>query len=1011
MKLSRITIISFMALAGLLSSCKDEFLDDPAADVARLEGYYFHIAGIGAPVSRTAYPDATHSDFEEGDRVGIFTLDTEGKEVQQNLLYTVVGNPGGLQALKEEGSKANEGADYKYLVYYPYDAAMTLDRLKNLAYTVRADQDKDEEDADGLTSFERSDFLWDMAAVATDESGTPKTDSEGRQFVEVVMDHVGATIIINVVSGFGSGAEPTILSMQRTVTNGIDLTAAPTVQALREAVFDETVTASTLEYKADDKSDLAMQKKAIKSDSGVPESQNNTFRVVVPPQIIESGQEVVSFAGIKFKYTGADGKPLALKPGMRYTFHVNDPTKPFIDIDDDDTWIFDVVDPVTGKKVGLLCREYIRYQPDHMTDRDKNLMTPDHITGYPITLDDGTQTKAISSQVWVFYDLWKFVKDKDHDFEDSLQYRLQNEGYKDNDDPYLDSGIALRFINDARYFGNVEENHDEALLAGYDQDEVDLFNTNDVQCWPAPHENIELNGGMFLSKHGRTWIKNGNHGESSQRQHEFWMHGGKIYWGYFEWATGFRFNGVKLFVMPDEKVTTDQAVRYGHINIIRGSDGDPIGAEVSYEPYLPSDRNVGVLVPKYINDARNPDEGVITYPLVKIGYNNIWSKKGLRSRYYNDGKEIPCYQESGFIFNFPHLFEIDGGIFDTNKDEYVSGKQSWEKPTAWGENFDLSQLDIPGSYAFSYSPYFDVYDYLKGIEKDTGEAARNEVEKIYTKLYNFSAILYEKDRLVPGNQSYDKRMSCYIPRIVRYYELMNYVGWMSAVKTMTNHMTIRKSGYTLTAAEIAEGYKNQELITQGVGNQEMNAYAANVTGLDLRAIGMYRYYNGAFVNAGFHGDLPSGIHVAFWMDGDPSHTPIQNEPYFNRREKDCMAIMQYNIWTCWASNFSNAQGVIDDIFVYGNNGYIDGTPVTNQAMWNGADKRSRIYCAVRPVLKFNHQNGPNPHEKTVSAVSAVRGIANRIKNAAETPAVKPQSRVTRAGDTDVSVVLTPSTAF
>lgn len=999
MKASNILVPVLFIISAALVSCYEEapVNNTGVSGPAVMEGYYFRIAGIGQdaePVSRATYPTYVESRFDAGDRVGIFTLDEAGKALQNNLPYTVVEGENGAQALAPAGESASEGTGYRYLIYYPYSASMTLDGLRNLAYTVSDRQDNAEEDENGLTEYEKSDFLWDMASVATGADGTPKVDGDGKHFVEVVMDHVMATVVIRIRNGFDNEVPVLRSTFERTVTGGIDLTDAPTVESLRSHVYPVDGD-SPLAYDNGDRTEIGMQPIEL-SDKDIVQSYSRAYRAAVPPQVLVKGQEIITIGGRKFKFSG--GSDMKLEPGKRYTFFIKDPSRPFIDIDDDDSWIFDVVDPLTGEKVGLLCREYIRYQPDHMTDRESNMTKVDHITGFPVTDDEGNATKAISSQVWVYYDLWKFAKHKDHSREDEYMRNARNQNdLKDDDDPYLDSGIALRFINDARIFtDHAIETEAEESAAGYDPDE--LVSSNDNKYWPYPHVGMNSNGGIFLSKHGQMWAKsvNGDWGESTGRQHEFNMHGGKIYWGCYEWATGFKFNAVRKFVMPEKQVTTEEAYMYGHINIIR-KDGKIIGTEISYDPYLSSDMNVGVLIPKYINDSRNAEEGVISYPLVKIGYNNIWSKQGLRTRYYNDGKEIECYQGAdgtGIAFDFPHIFEVDGGsVFDANTGNFIKGNY----PTSWWTgSFDLSKLDIPGSYAYPYSEKFDVYKYLK--------QERPEDENLFTKLYNFSAIVYEKNRLVPGRQSYDVRMSCYIPRIVRYYELMNYVGWLPGNKIMTNHVTTRIAGKNIyTDEELAAALKNQEFVTHGLVDQTVSAYPSNVTGLDLRAIGMLIPDSGQKqIVGGFHGGGKFGAHVAFWMDADPTYTPKSGHKYLTR--KDAVAILQCNIWNAWAG--SSYEQIISDFFIHADeSGVADGMPFTESGMWK-AYLRSRIYCAVRPVLKFNHQNGPNPHERSATSVSVARGLANMVKNSLSEQVVETPSRVTGSGN-DVYVELTP----
>lgn len=1001
MKLTNI-LISILMLPAVLVSCRDEmpeFINDPGA--ATLEGYYFRLSGIGEPsgtVSRVTYPTYVKSTFDANDKVGIFTLNEAGEAVQSNLPYTVVEGENGAQALTPavDGENALEGNDYKYLIYYPYSQTMTFTGLQNLIHTVSNTQANMKEDGNGLTEYEKSDFLWDMASVATEADGTPKTDSEGKQFVEVVMDHVMATIIIRIRNGFENENPVLCNTFQRTVTKGINLTAAPELDILRNKIFPADATTSTLTYKVEDKTNISMQPIELGEDDLV-QSYSRAYRAAVPPQMIESGQNIVTIGGKTFKYSGENEKSLKLEPGKRYTFFIKDPSRPFIDIDDDDTWVYDVVDPLTGEKVGLLCREYIRYQPDHMNTTNNNFSSPDHVTGVKIKDEFGNETRAINSQVWVYYDLWKFVKNNDHSFENSLQDpnrnpERQNE-LKDDDDPYLDTGIALRFINDVRYKVNnngTRENWNELSAIGYTTGE------ETVVAWPFPHKvSGDSYSGFFLSNHGCAWIQKDDYGESSSNQHDFGMHGGRLYWGVYN-IDGVKFNGLRKFDMPEKFVTTDDAKQYGHVNIIRNANGKIIGTEVSYDPYLSSDVNVGILVPKYINDSRNAEEGVITYPLVKIGYNNFWTKKGLRTKYYNDGEKMKLYQVSDYTFEFDHEFTLANGIkIDIHS---YNRPNDWYSPSLW-ENGDKNQdknyysekdFDLPGSYAYPFNEkyHFSIFSLSNRDE--------------YTKLYNFSAIVHNGNRLVPIPD--DKRMSCYIPRIIRYYELANYVGYAFAGKFMTNH-SISKINTPFTDEELKNAFRDQSLIMNEITYANpgtlLNVYLANVTGFDLRALGIIQPAgnpNNKVSTIGFHNRI-YGNEINFWMTGDPTYTPLKEDPYLKRDDAAIMLTLElYQGYS--PTSVQNVLGYAKKQGDYFN--------LFNIAM-TGPNSvfRSRLYSAVRPVLKFNHQNGPNPHEKTTEQViSNVKGLMKMMTKSRPAAINETPSKVTDSGN-DVTVELTP----
>ena len=105
---------------------------------------------------------------------------------------------------------------------------------------------------------------------------------------------------------------------------------------------------------------------------------------------------------------------------------------------DDDSWVLDVLDPQTGQPVGLLCREYLRW---NQTDTKWDGFDDPTYPGGP----DGPM--RVNSQAWVFYNL-----------------------QPDGRTPDLSEGTVLRFVYDVR----------KNTFRGIADDE-------DGYAWPKPH--------------------------------------------------------------------------------------------------------------------------------------------------------------------------------------------------------------------------------------------------------------------------------------------------------------------------------------------------------------------------------------------------------------------------------------------------------------------------------------------------------------------------------------------
>lgn len=600
--------LAALLVAVLSAGCTDDLeLPAPDPDLSELEKYYFI---LGDPVATRSvdYQTDEHSEFTGGELLGCFALDADDNAVvgvKANACYAV-----SVIASKDEtkngrkilvpntpSDKLDKGYA-KYLFYYPYNKDITsLDELKDLTYSVEPDQNKHED-------YEASDLLWD---VAKPEGG----------ICRVEMDHVMANIII-VIDGVEYDVERGAVVLQQPLTaENIDLTA-PTIDDMRdvEGAYYYSV------YDAQEKHD-------IQAMYALYSSANDRFRTVVPAnRTLKAGDDIIKLWS---RETGNEKtfrlkNDVRLEAGKNYYFTLIKKGKPQPGLDDD-SWVLDVLDPETGEPVGLLCREYLRWQ------RSNDPNVKDH----PTVPDDGNGQACLNSQAWVFYNL------------KSPNSRI----------PDLSTGTVLRFVYDVR------ENLAKQS-AGAGDDDPNGVNWNGY-IWPFPHKKgtgkgFDVSGvGVFLANHGYGWSEKDGYGVPDNPDAfigEYYMHGGTVIWDNVK-------NQIERFMMPEQafSATNTDAERYGHIAIPRNlEDGEPF---VSYKPYdndeYAGKYKVGFVMPHYLIDTRVGFDGKVEqrrYPLVKIGFNQFWMSKSFRGKTLLDGTPMECYNIGKFqMADFNNVYQ------------------------------------------------------------------------------------------------------------------------------------------------------------------------------------------------------------------------------------------------------------------------------------------------------------------------------------------------------------------
>lgn len=582
--------LSFIVM--LCASCVEENLpqEQKGEDVS-YPGYF--ILSTAKHQTKVAYSsDGVSSYFQEGDKLGVFALDADKKPIagkKENACYTVhvdekidLRTNENLRTLEYLTSADNlgGGADY-YLFYYPYQSDMTFARIQNLTHSVAQNQNI-------RGAFPSSDLLWDITSPVSNVEGYD------REYVWVHMDHALSHIIIEIdEEKISDDTNPVLHGVKKTISSANLLS-----DGLEEIQYQ--LTGDPVDIEA--------------WHFGFSKSGAKMFRIVLPAfQSLEKETSVVSFnmvdsLGITRQKNCQLTQTIDLRPGRTYYFKLTEKFMDPIKISDDDSWVLDVIHPKTGELVGLLCREYLRYQPGR-----NNMNDYDIITG---NLTPDGKSKYISSQAWVFYAFRPGTKI-----------------------PNLDEGVVMRFTYDIR----------NAVNGAYDE--------NTANAWPDPHRVVTLDDGvqgLFAARHGHTWVYGpGNeYGQVSQDWTEYYMHGGTVRWdGTQGKIVGFDLPIDPVTGQPSTGVTNQMANDFGHIAI--DEDGN---AFVSYEPLevdspIDSEGNyVGILSPHCLIDRRvniHEEVEIRQYPLVKIGYNQFWMSKSLRAETLIDGTPLVPFNKTG----------------------------------------------------------------------------------------------------------------------------------------------------------------------------------------------------------------------------------------------------------------------------------------------------------------------------------------------------------------------------
>lgn len=819
----------FMCAAVVFTACQDDIDLSTGIITDDYGDNYFIIDSGDMPMSRTTYNDTYNTVFDEGDTIGVFGLDENGNayEGEKNVPYAVkvivgtLGEDGSItpstkRSLKPATDKEVNKNRAKYLFYYPYRNDMTLEMAKKLKHTVQSDQTKK-----GL--YEASDLLWDIASP-----------TDGGKHCYIQMDHVMANIIIIV-------DEKNYAPDKGVIINGVNITAEG-IDLMKDGIGEMAGS-----YQANNTTN-GLKMWNFNYDAG----GSRQFRIALPAQTINAEKNGKNFISVQYNTGKNDSNgnavygnktfnlrnDLEMKPGYNYIFRLSTKPVPIINYTDDDSWVLDVIDPETGNPIGLLCREYLNYQP-RITEGEEGEPADDgkdryfdKPTGYKIN-DDPTRV-TINSQAWVFY-------------------RLEKDGIT----PDLTKGQILRFIYDVRINGN-----EPKVSRYYDYYENNkIFNKRlDKQgvgghAWPKSIKKNVFVGkatsgydasasGMFLADHGHQWTYDEEgFGRSSINFYEYHMHGGTIYWnGEKGDKDGLDHNEIIHFEMPDaddipgfpqcprnskypsvllahtnieRQCNFNQDVfNNGHIAFERATDGTAKNIHVSYSPLTEgkvldaNGCNVGITFPHYYIDTRMSKNGkteLTKYPIRKIGFNKFWMARALETTIFTDGTPIKCYNKRS-----------------PNKGYDLPSETDFSKKLEAGYVYPFEE-----NYCDGTNDGFNDWDPINQYTEE-------QLHKMgISPIFNYGALA--DSRII--SSSVESYTTYHIPSEKDFKELCKYLGYLPNSKLMSNR--ILQKNREIGMREILEARAYDQM---GLG---INIYTGNVSGFDLTTDGIRVLYSDA----------------------------------------------------------------------------------------------------------------------------------------------------------------------
>ena len=938
-------ILSILTVT-LSTACTDELPVEKSPKQYLLDGdYYFVLETDDAPASRMKYDGYTHSEFTTGDRIGVFAPQNVDQSQIPNDVFSardMTNEPpsGPHQVLVPcsdgEIKKEVPKKEPEYLLYYPYKATASLKMLTDgMTHTVKEDQSDEK-------SHNESDLLWCHKLMSD-------TEKEA-DYVSIYMHHAMATLVVKVAKDSIDAEAGITIPQMPTKTSGVKLRLEGEEMTLDKMAYNVDLT--------NDRKNIIMYRLPDDTDEDC-----YVYRAFIPAcWTMGSGTDIFTLSlknkdGLYEETTYKLAQDVNFKPGHYYTFTLRSGQKPFIpDKTDDDSWVLDVYNH-NGDKVGLLCREYVYYEPAGLSnyhDKGANI-SEDHNATFKFTLPTtgnfGRGASYLAATFPASEDIQQQLKLSDFNTE-SMKLCINSQAWvfynlKTDGNPDLTCGTVLRFIFDIKTSAGTTGST-PTILPEYMLPNVKAGCDKTFAVWPYPHLTQAPGNaqGMFKVRHGHDLISQimlnpddtGVSGSAydSRENLEFYMHGGKLIWNPNQYI-------IDDFMMPVEadgstplRITNQVAEQYGHIAF------NPVTNEayVSYSPFddpygLDEDENEVCSI-----EEKELDFAGDMYPLRKVGFNHFWIAKSLHSKKDVDGNALECFSTgvSAGAVNYDAYIDPEWGKEDETylPTEGMKFSRSDKLPSGYiypsvQEGDDVTD---PNNLGCSETKYPEDYDCFTHPES-WGNIAL---------LYNLTCIADKK--LVPkGSLSEEWRIPTWTDMAI----MRRYGGHSFAARWITDEIRTR----------VATGQYAEDInfaLERGwlIGTV---AYCANISGLDLRPFGCKIPLANVEGGRGKVSDF--GVRPHFFIDSENGNI-FESDSHKNG---DWFEIFRFSPWDCWESNpLSN----------YRTGGNVT-TSNSNITLLNKAN--SRVFAPVRLLMSYKNPLGPAADNARMQKIRSMMKVA------------------------------------
>ena len=268
-------LLVYAAAAMVLAACNNDEVTEQKffADEREIQLDFIHPGN-----TRT-----TDTQFEAKDCIGVYvTAEGEALQIGGNEVNNELFTYNGTSWTSKRKVYWNEGKHDVY-AYFPY--AKTVNDIENYSFTVQADQNATA-DADGLTGYTKSDFLWaSIKSVAA--SNSP---------VKMKFGHKMSNVVVKLIKGENYSGE---------------------ISSATEVYIHSTVTKASIDLST---GDVSKDDYAGTGSIRCRQLSATEYTACVVPQNITSRRPLVEVitGGVSYLMEGK----ISLKPGYRHTITV-----------------------------------------------------------------------------------------------------------------------------------------------------------------------------------------------------------------------------------------------------------------------------------------------------------------------------------------------------------------------------------------------------------------------------------------------------------------------------------------------------------------------------------------------------------------------------------------------------------------------------------------------------------------------------------------------------------------